>query len=186
MKTIIILHGTGETQNSFWYPWLKNEIEKIGYKFVLPQLPNSNTPKLEEQLEFCLENLELNENTNIITHSSGTPLALALLERSSSTIEKLISVAGYCSPITINPKDSKNLQENYDWEKIKSKCKEFIFINSDNDPWGANDVQGKKMHEKLGGKLIINHEGHMGSESFNQPYKKFPLLLTLLNKARNH
>ena len=29
MKKIIVLHGTGESPESFWYPWLKKETEKL-------------------------------------------------------------------------------------------------------------------------------------------------------------
>lgn len=36
------------------------------------------------------------------------------------------------------------------------------------------------MFENLGGMLIINNEGHMGSDTFKQPYKEFPLLLKLI------
>lgn len=72
------------------------------------------------------------------------------------------------------------LQSKYDWEKIKANCQNFVFINAANDPWGCNDKQGRKMFDKLGGTLIINNEGHMGSNKFNQPYKKFPLLVALV------
>lgn len=57
---------------------------------------------------------------------------------------------------------------------------EIIFINSDNDPWGCDDKQGRKMFDKLGGTLIIRHDGHMGSEKFNQPYREFPLVVKLV------
>ncbi|KKR31773.1 MAG: hypothetical protein UT64_C0051G0004 [Candidatus Falkowbacteria bacterium GW2011_GWF2_39_8] len=38
------------------------------------------------------------------------------------------------------------------------------------------------MFEQLGGMQIVLHgEGHMGSDKFNQPYKKFHLLEKLLS-----
>ena len=42
------------------------------------------------------------------------------------------------------------------------------------------DKQGRKMFDNLGGTLITNNEGHMGSDSFNQPYKEFPFLLRMV------
>jgi hypothetical protein len=36
------------------------------------------------------------------------------------------------------------------------------------------------MAGKVGGKLIVMHDGHMGSSYFNQPYKEFPLILSLI------
>lgn len=55
------------------------------------------------------------------------------------------------------------------------------YVKSDNDPWSCDDKQGKRMFDKLGGTLIVRHdEGHMGSDSFNQPYKEFPLIIKLV------
>ncbi len=73
------------------------------------------------------------------------------------------------------------LQKKYDWNKIRENVKDIIFINSDNDPWGCDDKEGYYMFKNIGGTLVIRHgEGHMGSDKFNQPYKEFPLLESLL------
>ncbi len=96
-------------------------------------------------------------------------------------IKLSILVAGYSQPLLGNKGNTYNIKDYYNWEKIKSTCKEFIFINGVNDPWGANDIQGRFMFDNLGGKLIINNEGHMGSDFYNQPYKKFPFLLKLID-----
>ena len=50
MKNAIILHGTGGTPDSFWFPWLKQELEKREYKVWVPQLPNTEDPTLEKSL----------------------------------------------------------------------------------------------------------------------------------------
>ncbi len=57
----------------------------------------------------------------------------------------------------------------------------IVVINSDNDPWKCDDKQGKIMADNTGGKLIVLHEGHMGSLKFDQPYKEFPLLIDLID-----
>jgi len=88
-------------------------------------------------------------------------------------------VSGYSKPLPKTENDPKN-QDEYDWEKIRGKAEEFIFINSDNDPWQCTDVQGRIMADKVDGKLIVMHDGHMGSSYFNQPYKEFPLILSLI------
>ncbi len=79
-------------------------------------------------------------------------------------------------------KDAKPiLQKKYNWKKISKNVEDIMFINSDNDPWGCDDREGKYMFKHLGGTLVVQHgEGHMGPEMFNQPYKKFPLLEKLL------
>lgn len=103
------------------------------------------------------------------------------MENINVVVKKFISVAGYSLPLKVGTEDTKNLKEKFDWQRIKKHCQEFVFINADNDPWGADDKQGQVMVNNLGGTLIVNHEGHMGSDKFNQPYKQIPFLLELIN-----
>ena len=114
-------------------------------------------------------------------HSAGCPLILSILENIKIKIHKAILVAGYSYPTGKEKKPQLILQKKYYWNKIKRNVKDIIFINSDNDPWGCDDEQGYFMFKKLGGTLIIREgKGHMGSMTFNQPYKNFPLLEKLL------
>lgn len=181
MKKVIVLHGTGETPESFWYPYLKEQMSSQEYEVVIPQLPNTDDPKLAEQMAFALDHLTFDEETILIGHSSGVPLILAILEKIPTTIKQAIMVAGYASALKDDAANTKNLKDHFDWEQIKEHCQDFVFINAVNDPWGANDTKGREMFDRLGGTLIINNEGHMGSESFNQPYKEFPFLLKLID-----
>ncbi|MFH0711232.1 MAG: alpha/beta fold hydrolase, partial [Candidatus Aenigmatarchaeota archaeon] len=179
MKNAIILHGTGGNPNTFWYPYLKRELEKRGFEVWVPQLPNSDN--LKEVLEFVMKNGNFTEETVVIGHSAGCPLVLSVLENIKIKVKKAILVAGFTTPL---PNDAGNplLQKKYDWEKIKQNAKEMVFINSDDDPWKHDDKQGRMMFDKLGGTLIILHgQGHMGSDTFKQSYKEFPLLVKLVD-----
>ena len=181
MKNAIILHGTGETEQSFWFPYIKNKLEKKGYTVSIPRLPDADNPDLATWLPAALKETYTPE-TILIGHSSGCPLILSVLENLNVTIKQTILVAGFARPIGEKKEPQKILQDRYDWGKIKLNMQEIIFINSDNDPWGCNDEEGRYMQSHLGGKLIIQKgEGHMGSDSFNQPYKEFPLLLSLID-----
>ncbi len=180
MKNAIILHGTGDTPDLFWFPYIKEKLEEKSFEVWLPQLPNAKKPNLQDWLPFILENGKFTEETIIIGHSAGAQIILSILENSDLKIKKAILVSGYSKPLPKTENDPKN-QDSFNWEKIKGKVGEFIFINSDNDPWECTDVQGKIMADNLGGKLIVMHDGHMGSQTYNQPYKEFPLLLELIN-----
>lgn len=155
----------------------KKPRERESYKVWVPHLPNAETPDLKKQVPFVLKNWKINKETVLIGHSAGSPLILAILEEIKIKIKKAVFVAGYVDP---EKRPRLILKPKYDWGKIKNNCQEFVFINSTNDPWGCNDVQGRKMFDKLGGLQIINNDGHMGSNSFKQPYKQFPLLLKLI------
>lgn len=67
----------------------------------------------------------------------------------------------------------------------KKHCQKFVILNSDNDPWGADDNQGKYIEERIGGEFILmKGQGHMGSSSFNEPYYEFPFLLQLIDGTK--
>ena len=180
MNNVLVFHGAGETPQSFWHPYLKKTLESNNYKVSIPQLPDANDPNLDKWLSFILKNEKINENTTLVSHSAGCPLVLSVLEKLNIRVKKAVLVAGYCTPLPVKGAANLILQDKYNWEKIRKNAGKFIFINSDNDPWGCDDKQGRKMFDKLGGMLIINHEGHMGSDWMKQPYKEFPLLVKLI------
>jgi len=164
----------------FWYPYVKEWLTNKGYRVWSPLLPQADIPDLKVWLPFVLGNGKFNEESVIIGHSAGTALTLSLMENLVTKVKKVILVAGFCSNITGN--DGRILKENYDWKKIKDTCDDFIFINSDDDPWGIDDKSGRELFNHLGGMQIILHgQGHMGSNKFKQPYKEFPLLVKLID-----
>lgn len=179
MKNAIILHGTDTKNDEFWFPYLKDELEKLGYAVWLPQLPNDEYPNLKDWLPFILSNGTFTEETVIIGHSAGAQVILSVLENIDVTVNKAILVSGYAKTLRKDMESEKNVDEP-NWEKVKGKAKEFIFINSDNDPWDCDDKEGRIMADHLGGRLIVRHDGHMGSTTHNQPYKEFPLLIDLI------
>ena len=179
LKNAIILHGFGNTPSQFWYPYIKKQLEKRGYDVWVPYLPGSDNPTLKKWLPFVMQNGFLSDETILIGHSAGAPLILSILENLSVKIKKAVLVSGFmeAQPGCAN----KLLKAKYDWQKIRSHTGRIICLNSDNDPWGCNDKQGKKITKAAHGKFIfMRGEGHMGSATFHQPYRKFPRLLKLI------
>lgn len=180
-KNAIIFHGTDDKAGSYWQPWLKGELEKAGYSVEMPYFPKLNHEPIEETLKKVLPKYKFDSQTVMVGHSAGVSLILSILERIDARIDKAILVAGpaYISddmPVQNNPA----IQESYDWQRIKQNAVDFVFINSVNDTWGCSDKHGRKMFDNLGGTLIIKNEGHMGSTTYKQPYKEFPLLKFLI------
>jgi hypothetical protein len=180
MKNANIFHGTGCNSHSYWFPYVKAELETRDYKVWVPDLPDTDLPDLKKWLPVALKGLYSPE-TVIIGHSAGGPLLLSILEHLDNPIRMAILVAGYAREKGPRKVPELILQNEYDWGKIKKNVKKIFFINSDNDPWGCNDVEGRYMFDHLGGTQIIKHgEGHMGSDTYKQPYKEFPLLVKLI------
>jgi len=187
MKNALILHGAGNNSQGNWFPWLKSELEKKGYKVWSPDLPNSDEPNQKDWLNTIFSNKEwqFNDESVIVGHSAGSTLILRILEKlpDGTKINKAILVAGV---IELGTKPEffqykRSLVENpFDWEKIKNSAKEFYFICSDNDPYQCGEDQGKIMQEHLGGELIVKPgEAHFNLEKGEQ-YRQFPLILELL------
>lgn len=125
-----------------------------------------------------LTNGKFFEETIIIGHSTEASLILSILENIDKKIKQAILVSGYAQPLP--EKEGLKREGKFNWSVIREHLQDIIFINSDNDPWGCDDKQGRIMFDNLGGTLIIKHEGHMGSTTYNQPYREFPLLLKLI------
>lgn len=177
----ILLHGTGCTPNSYWLPSIQTYLKKKGYDVWAPQLPDSNTPSLHSWLPFVLKQGTFTEKTIIIGHSAGCPLLLSILEHIQTPIHKAILVAGYARPL-IQTESNAILQRTYAWNTIKKRARDTIIINADNDPWGCNHKEGLFIWKHIRGTLILREgEGHMGSDTFNQPYKRFELLEKLID-----
>lgn len=180
MNNAIIFHGTGCTPDSFWHPYLKRELEQRGYEVWVPALPDTDTPELAKWLPVAQQGT-YSKDTVVVAHSAGCPLALAVVEKLEHPIRLVLLVAGFARLRKEWHRKEGTLQSSYDWEKIKKNAGRFVFINSDNDPWGITDVEGRYMFDHLGGMQIILHgAGHMGSDAFKQPYKEFPLLVKLI------
>lgn len=182
----VILHGTGCSPQQFWFPWLKRVLELRGFEVWCPQLPEASVPNLKTQLPFVLNGWNYNSQSVLIGHSAGVPLALALAEalalRSSEpSLAQLVLVAGYLDlgrevdPI-VKPIFS------YDWKAMQATtCGKNYVINSENDPWGCDHTQGATIAECLNATQIICYgQGHFGSETFQQPYREFELLESLV------
>ncbi|HYF96945.1 MAG TPA: alpha/beta hydrolase [Patescibacteria group bacterium] len=185
MKNAIIFHGTDCKPEYYWYQWLKKELENAGYKVELPYYPEINHEAIGTFLPKILNNHNFNEETILIGHSAGSPLILSVLEAITSQIKQAILIAGYYSERLKGEGLDPILQKKYDWAKIKKASKEFVFINSVEDPWGCDAKQGRKLFNRLGGTQIVRDEGHFGSTSYNQPYPAFPLLKGLILEIKS-
>lgn len=181
MKNAILIHGTGGTPKHFWFPFIQQDLENKGYSVWAPQVPNADRPELSISLPFFLESGDFNPETILIGHSSGCPTIISILEKIDMQVAKTILVAGFYQSIDDDGFSELMLQKEYDWERIKSNSEEIILINTDDDPWGCDDVQARPIMQKLDATLIVcSGQGHMGSESFEQPYEEFPLLAKLV------
>ncbi|MBI2047262.1 leucine--tRNA ligase [Candidatus Pacearchaeota archaeon] len=151
-SNFIVLHGYGGSSEVNFFPWLKRELEKKGYKVSVPKLPNTDNPNVNEQVKYVLDNCKLDENTVLLGHSLGSVVALKVLESLNKPIKKLILAAGFIEPVIKEWPFVKNFDWKFDFEKIRDNVKEIIILHDTKDKIPRE--QAEKLKEKLGSKLI--------------------------------
>src|SRR5258708_7831931 len=178
----LILHGyTGLPEKNF-IPWLKKELESKGYIVQAPELPNSNDPKEEEQVEFVLKNSHIGPNTIIIGHSLGGVVAQKVLVRYGKPISGLILIAPAIDPefhSAVERPFWKNFTWGFDYDEI-IRLTEFRTVLSDLKEEQKRGSYLKFLSEKLKAKLI---SGESNREHFTAPEE--PIILNnVLPKIR--
>jgi predicted alpha/beta hydrolase family esterase len=178
---VIILHGWGGSPRGNWAGWLADQltVSSSVSSVMCPELPNAEHPKQDEWLEKIrdLGNV-FDDQTIIIGHSLGSIAILRLLEsfEENERVRAAILVCGFTNDLGIDEiKDF--FRTDFNWEKIKNKADKFVIINSDNDPYMSIE-EGKILHEKLGGELIIEHKaGHINTAA---GFTEYPRLLEII------
>ena len=173
MKKAVLLHGTDGSPNDHWFPWLKKELEKNGYDVFAPTLPENHTPNRDVYEEFLRKSgWDFSDNL-LIGHSSGTTTILNLLMSYwFPKVKASVLVGTFLNEDLLNEQewytpgqfDGLFVQE-FDIEKLKSKCPEFIFVHGDNDHACDYD-DAREFCQKLDGDFItIKNGAHLSGRS---------------------
>lgn len=182
MKNAFIIHGTEGYPEENWFPWLKQELEKLNYTVFVPQFPSPPVvpAKINEWFD-VLKNYEqyINEETIIIGHSLGGIFTLRILEKLEKPIKAAVLTG---TPIGVKPilnydRDNAFSGFSFDWKSIVNKAHNFLVFQSDNDPYvslGNGEELAKNLNVQLS---FVPNAGHFNKRA---GYTKFELLLEKL------
>ena len=162
MKRVVIVHCWEGYPDYCSYPQTKKELENKGFEVEVPEMPETELPKLAQWLPKLQEVIgKPDEDLYLIGHSSGVITIIRYLESLSADqkIGGAVFVAGFTNDLGYE--ELKNFFEKpVDLAKAKTHCSKFVAIHSDNDPYVSLDF-GDKFQKELGAKLIIKHNmGH--------------------------
>lgn len=187
----IILHGTLGSPNGNWFPWLANELKKMGHKVVRPQLPTPEGQNPENWINTIKRTVwSLGgpyEEIVIVAHSLSPLAVCQYLENTNIKIRACFFAAAFAEIPNdeIEPYKSLNtpfIKKSVNWMKVGENCKKFYCFISDKDPYIPFEIE-KDFAEKCNAKLtIIPGGGHLNEES---GFKEFPLLLKEIKKELN-
>lgn len=153
----VLLYGYEGSAKEDFFPWLKEKIEKRGYKVQVPHLPHSDKLKATEKddMDVFWKKVKLDKNTVIVAHSLGGIVALKALEKLKHPVRKVIFAGGFLSP-KFKDKErpfSKTFSWKFNFGKIKKNAKNVIILHDINDPIIQRE-QAVKLADVLGGKLF--------------------------------
>lgn len=180
-KKVFIVHGFEGSPNGGWRPWLMAELSKKDIYAGALLMPEPDNPVLEEWIEEISRQVEKCKDDEIylVGHSLGVTAILRFLEETKmNNVYGSVFVSGVSEKIG-NLKIDSFMKNDFDFEKIKSKCKSFSIIHGDNDPYvPLNDA--KILSDKLDVQLIIvKNGGHLNGSA---GWLTLPCCLEALNK----
>ena len=169
----IIVHGWDFNPNMHWYPWLKKELEKKGFDVIVPKMPNTSEPQIEDWVSHLKKVVgKLDEETCFVGHSIGCQTIMRFLEKEdyNGKIGKVIFVAGWFKLDNLEDEEVEAIAGPWintpiDLDKVKQKISKLTVFLSDNDPFGFLDYNAKMFIDKLDSKVIIEkNKGHFTEE----------------------
>ena len=169
MKRVIIVHGWEGSPKDNWLPWLKEELEKTGAKVIVPEMPDTDNPKIRPWLEKLMKTVgTVDKDTFFIGHSIGCQAIMRLLEKEKSACGGCLFVAGWFHLTNLEPGTegiaAPWIETPIDFAKVKKHSGKIIALFSDDDPYvPLSDVELFK--ERLGCETAIAAgKGHFDIE----------------------
>jgi len=178
MDKVLILHWWGWKSNWIWFPWLEKELNSKLFDVYIPNLPHSDNPILEEQLEYIsLYSSDFKDWWYLIGHSLWCHLAMNFIQENNIKNSVIILVAPTYNQVNTNS-DRELFWESYeylekycnskiDFEKINKLNNSYYVFLSDNDPF-INMENAKKYYSKFKNIRFIDfkNKGHFNTASW--------------------
>lgn len=154
MKKALLLHGAYGTPDENWLPWLKLQLETLGFSVIVPAFPTPEGQNLAAWMDIVEPHLQdLEPESILVGHSIGATFLLSVLERLKGPVNAAVLVAGFISNLdnaTFDRINSSFYNKEFDWHKITSAAHKIIALHGDNDPYVS-----QKHAAELAGKLGV-------------------------------
>ena len=109
MPNVFIIHGAYGSPEENWFPWLKEELTKLGCTVFRPQFPTPHRQSLGNWLKVFEEFFPyLDEDSIVVGHSLGVAFLLTVIEKSENPIKTTFFVAGFAEKLYNEQLDELN------------------------------------------------------------------------------
>lgn len=143
------------------------ELEKHNIYACAVSMPAPDEPVCDEWVKEISRHIDINKNDEmyLVGHSLGVPAILRYLEKTGAkNIHGAVLVSGP-SEKNDNRKIDSFLEKPFDFENIKSKCKNFSIIHGDNDsnvPLNNAETLSKELNGEL---VVVKNGGHLNGSA---------------------
>lgn len=132
MTKIFIIHGIRGNPTLHWFPWLKEELEKLDHEVIIPHFPAPPEHNLDSWMRIFEPYMkDMQPDTIFVGHSIGCSFILSILEKLETQIKASFFVAGFLKELTKQEHIESNrtfLEKEYNWEKIRQNCPTFHLL----------------------------------------------------------
>ena len=161
---VIFLHGNwNSSPKDNWFPYLKQELEKLGLTVVARQFPDADLARSCYWLPFLKDELKADEFSILVGHSSGAIAAMRFAQENKFIGSILVGT--YHTDL----KDEKEKASGYfdspwQWNAIKNNQEWIVQFASTDDPF-IPIQEARFVHEQLNSEYYeFDDQGHFGYE----------------------
>lgn len=131
----VYVHGNRTTHWSFaWAPWLKAELEALGYPTFFETMPDSIIARAEYWLPFLRDHIQVGRGDVIVGWSSGAVAAMRYTE--SIPVLGSILVSPSCTDLDDElEKQSGYFDQPWRWSDIRAHLTKIALVCGDDDPF---------------------------------------------------
>lgn len=160
---IILIHGNGGGEaTDHWFPAVKKGLEQKGLLVIAKTMPDNNLAREKYWIPYLKDELDADENTILVGHSSGALAAMRFAEYNKILGSVLV---GACHTDLGDEDEKKSgyYSRPWEWEKIKENQSWIVQYHSTDDPYIPIE-EARYVHDKLDSEYYeYTDQGHFGS-----------------------
>jgi len=153
-----------------WRPWLKNELEKLGFEVAVPEMPDTDEPSISKWVGHLSHVVgKPDGEIYFVGHSIGCQTILRYLAHSEVPVGGAVFVAGWFYLQNLGDEEAEEiagpwLKEPIDLGRVKNVLPASTLIIGDNGPFNAYEQNVQKFRE-LGSNIVtLPGGGHITEE----------------------
>lgn len=198
--TFVLFHGSFGSPEGNWFPYVKDQLEKMRQRVIIPTFPVEDWNRITELgpkaevhhqslrhwfktfMPFA-ESLIRENNLCFIGHSLGPLFILHVLSKWKIQLKNAIFVCPFLEDLhkdwqfyVVNKTFYKT---NFNYHALKEQIPQSTVIYSSNDPYVENRYSIDFANHLRSGLVKIKNGGHLNNDS---GYTTFPLVIDLCKK----